>query len=113
MSVLTQNNRNMSEISGLLNKLPTANQSFADLRKSGAVYVDKTDYVYALASSKPWVLTRPRRFGKSTLLSTIAELFRHGVKPYDGHDSYLKGLLLSSAGLMKGSTKCCSLILRS
>lgn len=104
----------MSEISVLLNRLPTANQSFADLRKSGAVYVDKTDYVYALASSsKPWVLTRPRRFGKSTLLSTIAELFRHGVKPYDGHDSYLKGLLLSSAGLMKGSTKCSSLILRS
>ena len=35
----------MSEISVLLNRLPTANQSFADLRKSGAVYVDKTDYV--------------------------------------------------------------------
>lgn len=41
---------------------------------------------------KPLILTRPQRFGKSTLLSTMEELFLHGVKPYDGHDSYFKGL---------------------
>ena len=58
--------------------------------------------VYALASSKPWVLTRPRRFGKSTLLSTIAELFRHGVKPYDGHDSYFNSMMPEVPILFQG-----------
>ena len=76
-------------------KLPTGSQSFADLRNKGKVYVDKTDYVYDLAASDcPQILARPRRFGKSTLLSTIKELFLHGVKPYDGHDSYFKGLAI-------------------
>ena len=68
-------------------KLPTASQSFANLRSNGKIYVDKTDFVYELAATDcPQILTRPRRFGKSTLLSTIEELFLHGVKPYDGHD---------------------------
>ena len=76
-------------------KLPTASQSFASLRSNGKVYVDKTAFVYELAASdSPHILTRPRRFGKSTLLSTIEELFLHGIKPYDGHDSYFKGLAI-------------------
>ena len=74
-------------------KLPTASQSFANLRSNGKIYVDKTAFVQKIAGTrKPKILTRPRRFGKSTLLSTIEELFLHGVKPYDGHDSYFKGL---------------------
>lgn len=68
-------------------------QSFAAIRRSGRIYVDKTRYVYDLATSnQPWLLTRPRGFGKSTLLSAFEELFMHGVAPYDGHDSYFKGL---------------------
>ena len=79
----------------LTRKLPTASQTFAKLRSKGKVYVDKTAYVYELAASDcPHILTRPRRFGKSTLLSTIEELFLHGVEPYDGHDSYFKGLAI-------------------
>ena len=79
----------------LKNRLPIANQSFLGLRQAGHVYVDKTDFVYKLASTTiPQILTRPRRFGKSTLLTTLEELFRHGVKPYDGHDSYFKGLAI-------------------
>ena len=59
-----------------------------------AVEVD-TEYTYQLAlDNQPLILTRPRRFGKSTLLSTLEELFLHGVEPYDGHDSYFKGLAI-------------------
>ena len=79
----------------LTRKLPIGSQTFAKLRSKGKVYVDKTAFVYELAASDcPHILTRPRRFGKSTLLSTIEELFRHGVEPYDGHDSYFKGLTI-------------------
>ena len=79
----------------LESRLPTAMASFAELRKDGSVYVDKTAFVQKIAGSrKPKILTRPRRFGKSTLQSTIKELFLHGLKPYDGHDSYFKGLAI-------------------
>ncbi len=81
------------DFDSLSDKLPTAMPSFAELRKDGSVYVDKTAFVQKIAGNrKPKILTRPRRFGKSTLMSTIKELFLHGVKPYDGHDSYFKGL---------------------
>ena len=77
----------------LQNRLPISNQSFTKIRQLGRIYVDKTSFVQALAENdQPRILTRPRRFGKSTLLSTIEELFLHGVEPYDGHDSYFKGL---------------------
>ena len=83
------------DFDALRNKLPIANQSFLGLRQAGHIYVDKTDFVYKLANTTiPQILTRPRRFGKSTLLTTLEELFRHGVKPYDGHDSYFKGLAI-------------------
>ena len=79
----------------LTRKLPIGSQTFAKLRSKGKVYVDKTAFVYELAASDcPHILTRPRRFGKSTLLSTIEELFLHGVEPYEGHDSYFKGLAI-------------------
>lgn len=85
------------DLSNLEQELPMGNQTFAELRQQGKIYVDKTYFIYQLAGThKPRILTRPRRFGKSTLLSTIEELFRHGVKPYDGHDSYFKGLAIES-----------------
>ena len=77
----------------LQNRLPISNQSFTKIRQLGRIYVDKTSFVQALAENdQPRILTRPRRFGKSTLLSTVEELFLHGLEPYDGHDSYFKGL---------------------
>ncbi len=85
----------MPDFEELQNRLPTAFQSFTELRRDGAVYVDKTAFVQTLAGNrKPRILTRPRRFGKSTLLSTLEELFLHGVEPYDGHNSYFKGLAI-------------------
>lgn len=77
-------------------KLPLGYQSFSELRSRDVIYVDKTAYVYQLAANEfPQILTRPRRFGKSTLLSTIEELFLHGVKPLaDQTSSPFKGLAI-------------------
>ena len=56
--------------------LPIGIQDFEDLRNRGAVYVDKTHLVYKLATEgKPYFLSRPRRFGKSLLLSTLEAYF--------------------------------------
>lgn len=85
----------MLDFKSLKDLLPLADASFVSLRSTKKIYVDKTEYIYNLArNSQPRILTRPRRFGKSTLLSTLKELFEHGVKPYDGHDSYFKGLAI-------------------
>lgn len=78
-----------------ISSLPDSQQSFASIRRQGRIYVDKTAFVYALAfNNNPRFLSRPRRFGKSTLLSTLQELFDHGVKGYDGHDSYFRDLVI-------------------
>ena len=56
--------------------LPIGIQDFEDLRNRGCIYVDKTALVYKLATEgKPYFLSRPRRFGKSLLLSTMESYF--------------------------------------
>ena len=56
--------------------LPIGIQDFEDLRKRGCIYVDKTSFVYKLAcEGKPYFISRPRRFGKSLLLSTMEAYF--------------------------------------
>ena len=58
-------------------KLPIGIQSFEKLRSEGFVYVDKTALVYKLAQAGvPCFLSRPRRFGKSLLLSTFEAYFK-------------------------------------
>ena len=55
-----------------LRKLPIGVQDFQSLRDDGFVYVDKTEYIYRLTQgSRQYFLSRPRRFGKSLLLSTM------------------------------------------
>lgn len=57
-------------------KMPIGIQSFEKLRRENFVYVDKTALVYRLASNPtPYFLSRPRRFGKSLLLSTMEAYF--------------------------------------
>ena len=52
-------------------KYPIGIQTFEQIIEEGYVYVDKTDMVYSLANEgKVYFLSRPRRFGKSLLLST-------------------------------------------
>ncbi len=56
--------------------LPIGIQDFEYLRKNSYIYIDKTDFVYKLAhKGKPYFLSRPRRFGKSLLLSTLEAYF--------------------------------------
>ncbi|MBQ8013732.1 MAG: AAA family ATPase, partial [Treponema sp.] len=56
--------------------LPIGIQDFEKLRTFNNVYVDKTSYIYELTrTSSPYFLSRPRRFGKSLLLSTLEAYF--------------------------------------
>ena len=72
-------------------KLPIGVQSFKDLREKHFLYVDKTAYVYHLSkASKVYFLSRPRRFGKSLFLSTLAAYFL-------GQKELFKGLYLEKA----------------
>ena len=58
-------------------KLPIGIQTFEKLREGGFLYVDKTAMVYQIAStSTPYFLSRPRRFGKSLLLTTFEAYFQ-------------------------------------
>ena len=57
-------------------KYPIGIQTFSQIIQDGYVYVDKTDLVYNLANSgKIFFLSRPCRFGKSLLLSTLKSYF--------------------------------------
>ena len=59
---------------------PVGIQSFSEIRTQGYAYVDKTAAVYSLAATgKYYLLSRPRRFGKSLLVSTMEAYFR-GMK---------------------------------
>jgi hypothetical protein len=56
--------------------LPIGRQSFRSLREDNCIYVDKTQHIYNLCTQcKVYFLSRPRRFGKSLLLSTMHELY--------------------------------------
>ncbi len=59
---------------------PIGIQNFESLREGGYVYIDKTDKLYALVSTgKYYFLSRPRRFGKSLIVSTL-EAYLQGKK---------------------------------
>ena len=69
-------------------KYPIGMQSFDQIREMGFVYVDKTDLVYRLATEgKIYFLSRPRRFGKSLLVSTLKHYFL-------GHKELFQGLAI-------------------
>ena len=71
-------------------KYPIGIQSFDRIREEGFVYVDKTDLVYQLVSAGSiYFLSRPRRFGKSLLVSTLKHYFL-------GHKELFQGLAIES-----------------
>ena len=66
-------------------KYPIGIQSFEQIIQGGFVYVDKTDLVYQLVySGKIYFLGRPRRFGKSLLVSTLEQYFRGNKELFKG-----------------------------
>ena len=57
-------------------KYPVGIQSFESIRQDGYLYVDKTKLIYKMITEgKPYFQSRPRRFGKSLLVSTLAAVF--------------------------------------
>ena len=71
-------------------KYPISIQDFEKIREGDYVYFDKTAFVYDLASQGcVYFLSRPRRFGKSLLVSTLKSYFL-------GHKDFFKGLAIDS-----------------
>ena len=70
--------------------LPIGVQSFDNIRNYGFIYVDKTQYIRELLRGRVYFLSRPRRFGKSLLLSTLAAYF-------EGKKDLFQGLYLENA----------------
>ena len=67
---------NFKETMNITRKLPLGVQSFKVLRNDRYLYVDKTGYLFRLVQSgRVYFLSRPRRFGKSLFLSTLAAYF--------------------------------------
>ncbi|SLM28587.1 AAA-ATPase [Desulfamplus magnetovallimortis] len=65
--------------------LPTGNSSFENIRLNGDIYVDKTRYIYNMVNDgKYYFLSRPRRFGKSLMISTLKCLFEGKKKLFEG-----------------------------
>jgi len=71
-------------------KYPLGIQSYENIREDGFLYIDKTAMVYELVKGgKYYFLSRPRRFGKSLLISTLEAYFR-------GEKNLFKGLAIDS-----------------
>lgn len=71
-------------------KMPIGIQDFTKLREDGFVYVDKTAIMYNLVqTSSPYFLSRPRRFGKSLLVTTLEAYFL-------GKKELFKGLVIEN-----------------
>jgi hypothetical protein len=70
-------------------RLPIGIQDFAKLRENNYIYVDKTMFLTSFLQGGAFFLARPRRFGKSLLLSTLKAVF-------DGRKDLFKGLWLEN-----------------
>jgi len=70
-------------------KYPIGIQSFETIRNDGFVYVDKTDLIYKLVQGHIYFLARPRRFGKSLLVSTLKAYFEGYARAYENDPRHL------------------------
>ena len=61
-----------------LQEITIGNSDFKDVIDSGTLFVDKTAHLADLAKKKKVFFVRPRRLGKSMMLSMLKELFTHG-----------------------------------
>jgi Predicted AAA-ATPase len=65
--------------------LPIGIQDFSTLIEGNYLYIDKTKYILDLiAKGRFYFLSRPRRFGKSLLLSTLSEIFAGKRELFEG-----------------------------
>ena len=71
--------------SELMKPLSLGTSFFSALRQRNQIYVDKTSMIYEMARVRgKYLITRPRRFGKSLLVSTFESLFKNGLKDFKG-----------------------------
>ena len=64
---------------------PIGVQNFESLRQDGYFYIDKTEFIYRLVKSgRYYFLSRPRRFGKSLLISTLEAYFQGKKELFEG-----------------------------
>ena len=71
-----------------LKPLPVGIQTFSEVISRGMLYIDKTEYVYKMTKLSKYIfLSRPRRFGKSLLVSTLQSY-------YEGRKELFKGLAI-------------------
>jgi hypothetical protein len=74
-----------------MQRLPVGRQSFKKIRENNYLYVDKTRHIYEMINNGDInFLSRPRRFGKSLLVSTLKELFEGNEKLFEGSYIYDK-----------------------
>ncbi len=68
-----------------MRRYPVGIQTFSEIIRGGYVYVDKTDLVWQLTNYSKYIfLSRPRRFGKSLLTSTLESYFKGEKKLFEG-----------------------------
>ena len=71
-----------------LKRLPVGIQTFEKIIEGNMLYVDKTEYIWKMIHTSNYIfLSRPRRFGKSLLLSTLQSYF-------EGRRELFKGLAI-------------------
>ena len=80
-----------------LRRYPIGIQTFSKIREGNYLYIDKTEYVYRMthSASSYMFLSRPRRFGKSLLTSTLHSYF-------SVRKSYFRGWLWKTRGGLGG-----------
>jgi hypothetical protein len=79
------------EFEDIMKDLPATDQTFRSIITKNRLYADKTEYIYRMITSfESCFLSRPRRFGKTTLLNVLEELFL-------GNRELFKGLWIDSS----------------
>ena len=74
----------------VLKRLPVGIQTYSEIVNLNCVYIDKTEYIYKMINLSKYIfLSRPRRFGKSLLVSTLQSYF-------EGKKDLFKGLFIDS-----------------
>ncbi len=68
----------------LVRRYPVGIQTFSEIRKGNYLYIDKTDFVWEMTRMKYVFLSRPRRFGKSLLTTTLDSYFKGQKELFEG-----------------------------
>jgi hypothetical protein len=72
-----------------MKRLPIGIQTINKIIEENYLYIDKTKIIYNLMQGEYFFLSRPRRFGKSLLVSTLKEIFS-SITHSEGRDNFKK-----------------------